>query len=202
MLILGRKLNVKNRGQAGDTLIEVLLAMTLMSVVAISSITLMNRGTAASQISSETTIARQEIESQVERLRYLSDMAVNEPGSPEGNQWGILKTQFASTGTNVTASPTNFGYCPPNFNGEKAKKVRFFLDRGDAASGYAITPRPYNDTTAEIIPEAGKGIWVEATRERNTDNYTDFHVRACWRQPSDKGPDLTLGTVVRIYDQP
>ena len=42
------------------------------------------------------------------------------------------------------------------------------------------------------------GIWVEAVRADATQNYTDFHIRACWYGPTS-GPAMTLGTIVRLY---
>ena len=63
---------MRNRG---DTIIEVLLAVTIFSLVAVGSMVLMNRGVAMAQQSLETTLVRQQIDAQAEMLRFVHDQA-------------------------------------------------------------------------------------------------------------------------------
>jgi prepilin-type N-terminal cleavage/methylation domain-containing protein len=59
--------------QKGDTLIEVLFAVTVFSLVAVGSLSIMNQGTTVAQRSLETTLVRQEIDAQAETLRFVHD---------------------------------------------------------------------------------------------------------------------------------
>ena len=59
----------------GDTIIEVILAVTIFSAVAVAALTLMNSGTAISQRSLETTLVRHQVDSQAEMLRFISSSA-------------------------------------------------------------------------------------------------------------------------------
>ncbi len=62
----------KNYMDRGDTLIEVLFAITIFSLVAVSSMAIMNQGTDTAQRSLEITLVRQEIDAQAETLRFLN----------------------------------------------------------------------------------------------------------------------------------
>ena len=63
----------------GDTLIEVMFAVGIFGLVAISTISLMNRGLNSVQNSLETTMARQEIDAQAETLRFIQSAYLTEP---------------------------------------------------------------------------------------------------------------------------
>lgn len=55
----------------GDTLIEVALAIGIFSMVAISVVAVMVSGTSSTQTALETTLAREEIDTQAEALRFI-----------------------------------------------------------------------------------------------------------------------------------
>lgn len=55
----------------GDTLIEVTLAVGIFSMIAISISAVMSSGTSSAQTALETTITRQEIDTQAEALRFI-----------------------------------------------------------------------------------------------------------------------------------
>lgn len=68
----------------GDTLIEVALAIGIFSMVAISVVTVMVGGVSSTQTALETTLAREEIDTQAEALRfihasYISDSTDDNP---------------------------------------------------------------------------------------------------------------------------
>ena len=56
----------------GDTVIEVLLAITVFSLIAVGGISLMNRGVAIAQQSLEVSLVRHQIDAQADALRYLA----------------------------------------------------------------------------------------------------------------------------------
>jgi len=199
-----------NLRQRGDTLIEVLFAFTVFSLIVVGSISIMNQGTVAAQRALETTVVRSEIDAQATTLRFLHDayVAKFEPGvtyaanTPAG-QWVAMTT-------NVRASASTFGgaeTCPAAPSGS------FILNTGTAqyvgasnklvqASGIAKVN--YNTSSNGLIDS--QGIWIEAIRspanaDMNKQNtrYIDFHVRACWDAPG-QGLPMTLGTIVRLYE--
>lgn len=55
----------------GDTLIEVMLAVGIFSMVAVAVVAVMSNGTAGAQTALETTLAREEIDAQAEALRFI-----------------------------------------------------------------------------------------------------------------------------------
>ncbi|MBR3122484.1 hypothetical protein IKF28_03540 [Candidatus Saccharibacteria bacterium] len=55
----------------GDTLIEVTLAVGIFSMIAIAVVAVMSNGTSNAQLSLETTLAREEIDTQAEALRFI-----------------------------------------------------------------------------------------------------------------------------------
>lgn len=65
----------------GDTLIEVLLAVGIFSMIAISVVAVMSGGTSSAQTALETTLAREEIDAQAEALRYIHDSYINDKNS-------------------------------------------------------------------------------------------------------------------------
>ena len=65
---------MKRRHSArGDTIIEVVMAVAMFSMLAIGIMALMNSGIAMAQRSLELTLVRQQIDSQAEMLRYIHD---------------------------------------------------------------------------------------------------------------------------------
>lgn len=57
--------------QHGDTIIEVLLAVTVFSMVAVGGMAIMNQGAAMAQRSLEISLVRQQIDAQADALRYI-----------------------------------------------------------------------------------------------------------------------------------
>ncbi|MBR3353668.1 hypothetical protein IKG49_03720 [Candidatus Saccharibacteria bacterium] len=55
----------------GDTLIEVTLAIGIFSMVAIAIVSVMSSGTTGAQTALETTLAREEIDTQAEAIRFI-----------------------------------------------------------------------------------------------------------------------------------
>jgi len=80
--------NLKNRSLAtkrGDTIIEVMFAIAVFSLVAVLTISMMNLGTANAEGSLELTTARHELNSQAEALRFIHSAYTAELALPECN---------------------------------------------------------------------------------------------------------------------
>ncbi len=204
--------------QRGDTLIEVLFAVTVFSLIVVGSLALMNQGVSASRRALETTIARQAMDGQAETLRFLHESYVAEyqsgatyntsdAGTSPAEEYFKL-IEFAKANPKTAASPLNSSAtaCPAN------EPAGSFIVNPSTAS---LVTSPSTMQPATVYPElvytvtglltASRGIWIEAVRSAATTGATsnagfiDFHIRACWVGQGSKVP-VTLGTIVRLYE--
>lgn len=65
-------------GKRGDTLIEVMLAVGIFSMVAVAVVAVMSGGTSSAQTALETTLTREEIDTQAEALRFIQSSYIAE----------------------------------------------------------------------------------------------------------------------------
>jgi type II secretory pathway pseudopilin PulG len=192
--------------QRGDTIIEVMLAFTVFAMLAVGAIAVMNRGTASSQDTLETTQVRQEIDNQAEMLRYLHQAYLSDPNATDGLA-GEFNDIMALAQDSVNAS--EFGAECTDSLPEANQDHRFALNtsNGSLIDGGNINPINAQDVTlpyARVVNEDGGasyGLWVEPVLSNSGDSvarYVDFHIRACWESASS-APQRTLGTIVRLY---
>ncbi len=203
--------------QRGDTLIEVLLAFSIFSLVTVGALTLMNQGAALSQRSLEIGLVRQAVNAQAVTLRFLHDSYVTSyvPGQsfdPNATnkgpawQWQNMTNSIALAGaTSATSIGGSNTTCPTPAPGS------FIMDTqlGQFVSPSAMVYQPAT-TYAQVGYSNGPkpfGIWIEAIRSapNTTDTfqshlgYIDFHILACWPGPGSSIP-MTLATIVRLYE--
>lgn len=206
-----RRAALRRSGAAGDTLIEVLFAFAVLSLVIIGALTIMNQGTVAAQRSLETTLVRQEIDGQAETLRFLHDAyvanyrpGVTYPVTTPSGQWVTMAANV--TATSVT-SLEDLTSCPATHPSNS-----FILDPVTAKYQGANQKLVQSQTFAQLAYNssgaftASQGIWIEAVRSPSTTDpnkqnarFIDFHIYACWDAPGN-GPPMTIGTIVRLYE--
>jgi len=200
------------RGQRGDTLIEVLFAVTVFSLAVVMSLSIMNQGTAASLRSLQITLVRQEIDSQAEALRFLNSAYVATyttgyapiaaDASPAAEYYRIIQNIKAIGATSVSAFGSTSAVCT------QAPSGSFILNaRSARLQPYDVTKLIDASSYAQVVYKAdgsldtSQGLWIEAIRSTPSGgtSYTDFHIRGCWGAP---GTDVSmnLGTIVRLYD--
>lgn len=203
-------LDRRQKSQRGDTMIEVLFAITIFSAVAVAGLTIMNQGAATAQRSLEVSLVRHEIDAQAEALRLLYDDAVAQVGLDDStasvSTWDDVMdlrkdeasvTQFSSM---VTADGC---VSPASITGA------FVIN---AMTGAVVTPsgvwRDVAPLSSRVIYSSSgavssvEGMWIEAARQSSAGGvpgYTDFHIRACWSTIGQDIP-ITLGTIVRLYE--
>lgn len=79
----------------GDTLIEVMLAVGIFSMVAIAIVSVMSSGISGAQTALETTLTREEIDAQAEALRfihssYIASKSSNDKEAPIVKLWKTI----------------------------------------------------------------------------------------------------------------
>lgn len=184
----------------GDTLVEVLLGVTIFSLVAVIALETMNRGMAIAQYSLETTLVRQQVDAQAEMLRYAHDM--------KNDTWKKLVDNNSVSVFAVNSNEGNLGAekCPDDFSTKEfalvatpslASKISILNNPGDykAAETYARvdsdTKKTYGISVRLVKPSTTVG-------SRDSNKY-DAYIKACWMPVGSKMP-ATIGTIVRLYD--
>lgn len=174
------------KSQRGDTLVEVLMAIVIISVVIVGAMTMMSRGLAAAQIALEHSQVRLSINSQIEMLRFARDSYLKNPSDPSATQWRAI---VASSNSNPITYDNS---C--NISGGKNG---FYLTKNTTQ----VTQNNYTVNTPATVATAGSGMWIEAVL--STANikpaYVDFIVRACWAGAGAAGKQQTV-TAARLYD--
>jgi type II secretory pathway pseudopilin PulG len=206
--------HLRSRRQAGDTIIEVLFAVTVFSLVVVLAISIMNQGTASARRTFEIAQVREEIDAQAETLRFLHESYVNvystgitfsdDENSPAKEYDKIINTVQA-TGRTAASQFTELTSCPsPAPEGAFALNTRTAQVRVDtstlqrATANYAQVTYPAEENS----PGTFRGIWIEGIRTLPTGasvGYIDFHIRACWLAPGLTRP-MSMGTIVRLYE--
>lgn len=198
------------RVRSGDTLIEVLFAITVFSLVVVSALALMNQGTAASQRALEVTLVRQQIDNQAETLRFLHESYVAAYGNansissstgPARQFYDIIQRVNATGATSVSELASGAQSCPALPGGS------FVLNSQQATLVTNASRFSPADTYAQVTYDAGgallssKGIWIEgiSSGTNGTTGYIDFHIRSCWATPG-QSTVTTLATIVRLYE--
>lgn len=186
------------RNNRGDTIIEVLLAVSVFSLVAVGAIAIMNQGVNTAQRALEITLVKQQIDAQAEALR-----AAHQAG---GTAWSDVKSASESGAT----IPHDSKSCPSTDALAAANKA-FIMNPYTAKLADATTLRsieaenapPYAQVVdgPENTIDGAYGLWIE----RKVDSVSsfreahDFTVRACWFSAGQTIP-VTIQTVVRLYD--
>lgn len=204
--------------QRGDTLIEVLFAVTVFSLVAVGGLGIMSQGTTTAQRALEITLVRQEIDAQAETLRFMHDSYVaayqsdtGYPTNTPAGQWKLMLDSIIGTGA-ANASEFGVGSVCPNPPGGSfilnSRAVSFVAPgEGRLQPAQIFAKAQYSMLNGQTVLTASEGIWIEAVRSPvdTTDatqakaGFIDFHIRACWDSPGQSVP-VMLGTIVRLYE--
>ena len=76
----------------GDTLVEVTLAIGIFSMIAIAVASVMSGGTASAQLALETTLAKEEIDTQAEAIRFVHANYIANKDNPSHPYVKLWKT--------------------------------------------------------------------------------------------------------------
>ncbi len=204
------------RGEAGDTIVEVLFAVAVFAMVAVGSMSIMNQGTATAERSLEVTLVRQQIDAQAEAIRYIHEAYVaafqNNGAAPTGTAAEWIKMTDKTTGKGADGASafgqTASGLCPTTVPGQRpfvlnarTATVSGAVPIMAAPTGSSLPPFPQVIYNSDSSIKQAYGLWVEAvpSTTANGPGFVDFHIRACWDSPGSSAP-VTLGTIVRLYE--
>lgn len=189
----------------GDTIIELMLAFSIFSLAAVSTIAIMNKGVAISQQSLEVSLVRAQMDGQAEIIRYLRD--TNDPlwSSGPNNIINHVTTNIAplSPATCPSVSDITSGGSTGN-HGFFISKSGSILVINDSVASFA------DPTTYAKIDSDNKayGLWVQIAKGDSGSSETaknivayDVYIHACWSSLVSDNTPATLGTIVRIYDK-
>jgi Tfp pilus assembly protein PilW len=183
--------------QRGDTIVEVSLAFSIFTLLAVGSITIMSRSMAMAQRSLEQTQVRQVMEGQADLLRAAQSTSL----------WSTqIKTAAVTSAPDIKTSSSFVSSCPSN-----APKNSFIIahDSGSNSLSYIkldinkFQPAPVTSYIDYSQPKA-YGIWVQAVpvpaSPAGSPAAYDMYIRSCW-DTVDSDVPATLVTIVRLYDK-
>lgn len=206
------------RRQNGDTIIEVLFAFTIFSLIAVGGLSLMSQGSALAQRALEIGLVRQQMDAQADALRYLNRAYVADYGKNgvATKMWEkVVKDHSIDQAQAFDSIADSKGCRIPS-----ATENAFALDLNNIdpkkleqnpSLNPIIVPTSDISTYARVRYEPelkAEGIWIQAVQSPSTigisggrelPGFYDFHVRACWFTPGQASP-VTLGTIVRLYE--
>ena len=188
----------------GDTIIEVLLAIVVFSMVSIGATTIMSQGTNAAQRSLEITQVRQQIDGQAEALRSAQQAyTVDKTDSA----WQSIVDRTADT-ARVTIGDS----CPASMAGVNGvfamnAKTGQKLTDSDWYKDINTSNYPFAQVVYDGARPGSYGIWIErrfdnsavASDSGRTPGAYEFTIRACWYGAGVSAP-MTTDTVVRLYE--
>lgn len=182
--------------QKGDTIIEVLFATTIFSLIAVGALSIMNQGTAMAQRALEINLVRAQIDAQADALRflnhaYIADIGKNGAPTTKWNDIVVPNTVSQAAPFNDIVVDGRCSVPPSAFtlNIERLEAPNPLVPINPHAGTYSKVRYDLSVPTAE-------GLWVQAVY---ASGHYDFHVRACWESPGAEQP-ITIGTIVRLYD--
>ncbi len=191
------------RAQRGDTIIEVLLAITVFSLVGVGAVTIMNQGVNTTQRALEITQVRQEIDSQVDALQAAHQAYSALPDNEKADsEW--LKI---INGVDTNPLPPE-GRCPSQSDltgGVFAMNPTGVMLSSSSLKSIVSEDEPVPVVYSQAHEDGVYGLWIERTVHGTlADAFPrafEFRVRACWIAAGMTAETpMRIETTVRLYD--
>lgn len=127
-------------GKRGDTLIEVMLAVGIFSMVAVAVVSVMSGGSSSSQTALEATLAREEIDNQAETLRFIHRAYIADVEAGGSSKFYNLWKEITDLAIKPN-SPTDFSYA--SYSPQTCKELYDTSGAGGEAyqHGFVLDPR-------------------------------------------------------------
>ena len=144
-------------GNKGDTIVEVLLATVVISVVIAGAYALTNRATRINQTALERTNVSNAMREQIELVRGARTAGA------DTDVWQAISARAINSPPDYStcASPSSAFFIDPTLND-------YYNSSFVQSYGGAIN---YNGLFR---------VWIEAFQPSSNSGYIDFHVRSCW----------------------
>lgn len=210
----------------GDTLIEVTLAIGIFSMIAVAITAVLSSSTAGAQTALEATLAREEIDTQAEALRFVHTAYINNRNETAKNiyatTWKKITENAISLPGDKEAASSITKYTPTSCSED-------YGDKDWVKKAFVIDPRTFDiksnlkensglveaQTYPRLIYEKGgklqqaEGIYVIAVKDGGTTElvegksnepaFYDFYIRSCWYGINSDSPS-TISTLIRLYN--
>lgn len=181
------------RNEAGDTLVEVLIATAILGLAVVGAMAAMTFGQGIALSSVERTEVQGLMNSQLSYMRYARDIVAQGGTS---SLWTDMASRAQPDTTPVSSTLCN-GTRPYYSAG------MFYIQEFNGATPPSIIDYP---TTSPAVAKAataaaspGDGMWIEARRGGAVGTeFIDFYVKSCWSGVGD-GPMQEARTVMRLY---
>lgn len=195
------------RRERGDTLVEVLIAIAILSMAVVAAQAVMSHGQSIALRAAERTTVQGTVNSQFSYLRYARDEYISQPASAGGQMWSRIVSNYAISGSSTAqvcdTNPANrYPYREDGMfyiNETAALSATAPAAFANAATTYPLVGSPQRPQSAIDIPSPGKGVWLVARKGGSPPTeYIDFYAKACWT--SLAGPAMEqLTSVMRLY---
>lgn len=195
--------------QRGDTIVEVIVAFAIFSMLAVAGLSLMNQGTATAQRTLEITLVRQQIDAQADVLRFFNREHIAGKNSTiwTNNILKIDPTKDRGIDDSILKPFEDIAAASSCMQPESNQNAfAFDLDYLNNRNVDDVNPGSLFETTinsavtyAKVENGNPQGLWIVPVKGDPSNNYHDFHIRACWISPG-QGTPMKLGTIVRLYD--
>lgn len=185
------------RVSQGDTIVEMVLAFAIFSLAAVGTMTVINNGVATTQRDLETTLVREQIDTQAEMIRYIRD--TKSPAWQTLTSATIANPLPLNQSCQQVASISQGFYIKPVIDNTNPANTTF--TRQSITSATYTTPATYAKIDYAGGAAQSQGIWIQATKAQQNGSVVayDFYIHACWDSVGIHVP-MTLGTIVRIYE--
>ena len=129
-------------GKRGDTLLEVVFAFTMFSLVTLITVSAMNGGISSAEASLELTLARTEIDAQSDTLRFIQSAFANDRSY--GNLWRKIIERKADPNSVPDLSVSS---CSSLYGDYATLDAKTIYDTGLKA--FVVNPRHIGNSTDE-----------------------------------------------------
>lgn len=182
--------------QRGDTIVEVLFAMSVLAAVITITISLMNAGFAGVMASMDRTNVQALMNGQASLLRASRDRYAQ--GDTTAG-WSTIIAPAISGGYVNTVVPITDACKPTAQQGPR----RFYLNPSAATPWVPVDRSTSPTKRVGTLPSSSDGMWVEVYKKSPPSGpaYYDFYIKSCWTGYGSKAEQQTR-IVVRLYDVP
>lgn len=176
--------------ERGDTLVEVLIAVAVLSAAIVGGLGIMNFGYSIANNAVERTQVQASMNSQLAMISYARDAFVRsnqQPTDGGSRAWQQIMSYVTTGSPNANICS---GITPQSSGGFYIKEDITNLDTASVTA--------FNNTAATALAQPGTGMWVEGRQAGGSVHYIDFYVKSCW-SPIGANADQTSRTVMRLY---